>query len=150
MSTGIRRDWLLNVVALVFASLTLVLMTLPSRAAAQDDEPDNPEDTFASIAYSTSTGQYGFAYGKPTAEEAEETALGFAEAEDAEVIVTVKNAWCALALGDDQEAYGYGFGDTMEDARRNAFKEAKKRTTGVFIAVCIASDMTEDPASDDE
>jgi hypothetical protein len=63
---------------------------------------------YGAIAYSPSTGKYGYSYNCYSEGEAERIALRNCRAADAEVEVWVENGWAALAVGDDG-SYGYGW-----------------------------------------
>jgi hypothetical protein len=65
-------------------------------------------DAYAAIAYSQSTGQYGYSYGYDNLGAAENAAVGYANAPDAHVVVWVENGWAALAVNDDG-GWGYGW-----------------------------------------
>ncbi len=110
----------------------LVLASAPVQA-----KPD--ANTYASIAYSQSTGKYGYSYGYNDPDEAREAALKRCKARDAKILFTVGNGWVALALGDDTDCYGYGYGTSRAIAESHALKEARKRTKNCYIAVSVYS-----------
>lgn len=95
---------------------------------------------YAAIAYSESTGRYGFAFGYGALAEAQETARTRCEAADAQLVCWAKNGWyCALAVGADG-AFGYGSGPTAARARAVALGNCQKHTTTACrIAVCVYS-----------
>lgn len=76
-------------------------------------------DAFAAIAYSPNTGNYGYAYGKGCRAEAENAAVGYCNACDAQVVVWCENASAALAVGDNG-VYGYAYANCRADAERLA------------------------------
>src|SRR5262245_35073478 len=121
------RNTGLLAVALLVTALAVGLSPAPAQAAG---------DTYAAIAYSTSTGRVGHGYGQPSRAAAEDTALANCGAGDAKVVVWVRNGWCALALGDDREAYGYGW-DNSSKARAQtvALAECRRRTTNCYVHV---------------
>jgi serine/threonine-protein kinase len=73
---------------------------------------------FAVIAYSESTGQYGYVYGYDNLQDAENDAIANCGADDAFVAVEVENGWAALALGDDG-AYGDAWSTSSLDEAEN-------------------------------
>lgn len=114
----------------VLALFVALLSMQPGLTEVQADG-----DRFAAIAYSSSTGKYGYSYGYGSRAEAETQAVIRAKAEDAQVVVWVKNGWAALALGDKKGAYGYGWSaESRADAENRALKQASKRTSGAYIA----------------
>jgi uncharacterized protein DUF4189 len=124
---------------LVLSALALVcVLTDTPRAGA--DEIDF--DTYAAIAYSPSTGKYGYAYNYGSRYAAERAALAHCPEADAEIVGWVKAGWLALAIGDDN-AYGvgweYGEGATNTDAKRRAYNQCAARTTNPKVVLCICS-----------
>ena len=101
--------------------------------------PDTSIDNFAAIAYSVSTGKWGYSYRWGSRAEAEQEALKYCEADDAKAVMWTRNAWCALALGDDG-SYGYAWGDTAELARQYATEQCLKYGKNPSIAVCVSAD----------
>jgi hypothetical protein len=118
-----------------------VLMALAAVQAVMPSSQAQPENTtyYTAIAYSQSTGRYGYSYGWLAESNARRGARANAKAEDARVILVVGNGYAALALGDDVSAYGYGYGPTAAEARRHALAECQKRTANCYIAVCVHS-----------
>jgi serine/threonine-protein kinase len=116
----------------------------PIPTARADEVITFSGDTYAAIAYSKSTGSYGYAYNHGSRASAEAAAIKYCKADDASVVVWVHNGFCALAIGDDKEAYGYGFsygnGATNTDAKNRALLEARKRTTNARIVLCVCSE----------
>jgi len=125
-------------VAVSAASLSAV-----PRAHAGDVIVSNG-DTYAAIAYSPKTGNYGYAYACGSRWQAERLALKKCEADDAKIVCWVNNGFCALALGDDKSCWGvgweYGDGATNIDAKRSALEECSKRTTNARIVLCVCSE----------
>jgi Domain of unknown function (DUF4189) len=120
--------------AVVLLAVALVQALLPQTQA----QPANTT-YYAAIAFSPSTGRYGYTYGWLSSTNARRASREKCKAADAQVIVVVGNGYAALALGDDPSAYGYGYGQTAADARRHALAECQKRTTNCYIAVCVHS-----------
>jgi hypothetical protein len=119
--------------AVGLAAAFLSLAATPPAARAADD------DTYASIAFSKSTGKYGYSYNYNDPADAKARALAECDADDARVICTVGNGYAALALGDDTGAYGFGLASTPGEAKAIALRNARKYTTNCYIAVCVYS-----------
>ena len=89
-------------------SLALMFGTFLCNAAWAD---------YGAIAYSPSTGNYGYSYGYCS--QAESSALGKCGADDAEVEVYVQNGWAALAI-NDSGAIGWGWSGGSRAAAENS------------------------------
>lgn len=98
---------------------------------------DENSTYWGAIAYSQSTGAWGYSRRWLSEVNARRVALKNCEAEDARIVLVVGNYWCALALGDDVSAYGTGYAKTAEQARRFALEECRKRTTNCKVVVCF-------------
>lgn len=100
-------------------------------------------DTYAAIAYSPSTGKYGYASNYGSRWAAETAALRNCAAKDAQIVTWVNNGFCALAVGDDVSAWGigysYGDGATNTYAKQRALLEAQKRTKNARVLLCVCS-----------
>jgi hypothetical protein len=120
----------------------LGLLSLPAPAAATDVVVFDG-DTYAAIAYSPSTGKWGYSYNYGSRWSAERAALSRCEGKDARIVAWVNNGFCALSLGDDKSAWGvgysYGDGATNTFAKRRALAECGNRTTNARIVLCICS-----------
>ena len=101
-------------------------------------------DTYAAVAYSPSTGKYGYAWNYGSRGAAERVALSKCTEKDAKIVGWVKGGWLVLAIGEDN-AYGmgyeYGDGASSRDAKLTALKELAERTKGskrpkVLICLC--------------
>src|SRR5205814_6412070 len=88
------------IVAAVLAAAGMLMLAAPASARA--------DDTFAAIAYSESTGRYGYSYGYSTRAAAENRAISECNADDASILVWGRNAYVALATSDNG-AYGYAW-----------------------------------------
>ncbi len=129
------QRFLLGALALTVATVTAAAEELYKYTPS----PDKEHSTFAAIAYSESTGKWGYAYEKPYGQTARREAVKFSKAEDAKVVVSVGNLWCALALGDDKDAFGVGTGGSRDIAEQLALRAARKVTTNCYVAVCVHS-----------
>lgn len=94
---------------------------------------------YAAIAFSQSTGKYGYTWGYKTRTAAEQAAVARVSAYDARPVVWVHNGYCALALGDVRGAAGWGWGPSPEVARRIALEKAATRTPGAHVVVTVFS-----------
>ncbi|HVS36794.1 MAG TPA: DUF4189 domain-containing protein [Gemmataceae bacterium] len=101
------------ILSLVLAAVAVFGFAAPASARA---------DKFAAIAYSPSTGAYGYAYGKACRDEAERTALGYCKGADARILVSCEDSCAALAVGDNG-VYGYATADTRREAERLAIQK---------------------------
>ena len=64
-------------------------------------------------------------------------------APDAKVIGYQFDCWMALAMGDDQSAYGWGYAGNLADAESNALEECAKRTKNGKIVLSFCSNGVE-------
>lgn len=124
--------------AIVLSALIGLLMLIPQ---ARADVSINM-DTYAAVAYSKSTGQYGYAWNYWSRAAAERTALSRCPATDARIVGWVKGGWLVLAKGDNN-AYGvgwtYGEGAGNSDAMRRALRECLARADKVTVVICLCS-----------
>jgi hypothetical protein len=98
---------------------------------------DDVSNYWGAIAYSQSTGKWGYSRTWLSEVNARRVAIENCEAKDAKVVLAVGNYWCALALGDDVTAYGTGYAETADEAKRFALEECAKRTANSKIVVCF-------------
>lgn len=96
---------------------------------------------YGSIAFSESTGKWGYASGG--GRSSEYRALKFCNTPDAKVIATKFDCWLALAVGDDKSVYGFGFAGNRADAEKTALEECAKRTTNAKVQVSFCSNGVE-------
>jgi Domain of unknown function (DUF4189) len=79
-----------------------------------------PMTTYGAIAYSKSTGVYGYAWGQDSRADAERVALRNCDGSDASIEVHGKNAWIAFAHGSDGSS-GWAWSEhSATDARQRA------------------------------
>jgi hypothetical protein len=114
--------------SILIAATTAAMLATASIASA----------AHAAIAYSQSTGSFGYSWGYAYQDGAELAALDRCDGEDAEVVGWVRNGWCALAVGDGN-GYGCAWGLTEAEAQENALIECSKNTTNCRIAACVYS-----------
>lgn len=98
------------------------LLTLPSDTAPKAD------DRYAAVAYSTTTGEYWFAWGLPTRAEAEAVIVKRARDRDSLIVYAAKNCYLALAKSKDGKGFGVGEGDTPGEAEKMALAACRKRS----------------------
>jgi len=91
---------------------------------------------FAAIAYSKSTGQWGYGYQHGSVGDANREAIRQCKAPDAAVICWAKNGWyCAFA--DGPKSYAGASAATAAEAKEKALKEANSISPGARIILCI-------------
>jgi hypothetical protein len=76
---------------------------------------------YAAIAYSPSTGKYGYSYGFPCLDQAEAAARENAADCNAQVMVWTENEYLALAQNSDG-SYGYGYSSSRYLAQSMAMR----------------------------
>jgi serine/threonine-protein kinase len=96
-------------------------------------------NTFAAIAYSPSTGRYGYGNGYPTKSQAIARARRECGSHDARTN-WCKNAWIALAISDGSPGgWGSSWGATPEIARNGARAECLARNPDARVVFCVSS-----------
>lgn len=112
-------------------ALTALLAATPS-APAEDIDFDN----YAAIAYSPSTGKFGYAWNYGTSWTAARRALAECKAPDARIVGSVNAGWVVLAVGDDNSygvAVGQGYGADLRALRRQAIAACKAKGAGKVV-----------------
>ena len=115
-------------------AVVILLVPVLSPLAHADDEYTN---YWGAIAYSQTTGKWGYSRHWLSEVNARRVAVKNCEAADAKVVIIVGNYWCALALGDDKTAYGTGYSKDADEARKFALAECNKRTKNAKVVVCF-------------
>ena len=92
-------------------------------------------DRYAAVAFSPSTGAYGYANGYSTKNAAIARARQECGEPDA-VAKWAKNAWLALAVSGDG-GYGSGWGTTAGKAREMAVESCLEHNADAKVIVCI-------------
>jgi hypothetical protein len=91
---------------------------------------------FCAIAYSDSTGQWSYAWGKQTQADAEQAAKAQCGEPDAEILTWSDGSWyCALAQGPD--SYGADCGETAQIAEDKALAVANENGSGNKIILLV-------------
>jgi hypothetical protein len=127
----VNRPYRSVILGLVAAAAGLLWLAAPAMARA--------DDTYAAIAYSESTGRYGYGYNYSTRTAAENRALNECDADDAEVVVWGRNAYVALAVSDNGP-YGYAWGTTEAIAKRIALQKCRDYGgRNAYVAVSVYS-----------
>jgi hypothetical protein len=93
--------------------------------------------TGGAIAYSESTGNWGYATGGGPSSTYK--ALQYCKAADAKVIAQESDCWMALALGDDTGVYGWGYAGNRADAESFALANCAKRTKNAKVVVSFCT-----------
>ncbi|MBX9879954.1 MAG: DUF4189 domain-containing protein [Candidatus Obscuribacterales bacterium] len=97
---------------------------------------DRHASRFCAIAYSKTTYQWGYSWGKATRRQAEQEAIKRSESKDAEILCWSKGEWyCALA--DGPKSYGGSEGVTAADAKAKALKIANDIAPGARIVLLV-------------
>lgn len=125
----------IRLVALLLLVLNPIVM--PALQARQTD--DNYTTYYAAIAFSQSTGRWGYSTGFSAEVNARRQSLRNCVAKDCKVVLMVGNGYAALALGDDTTAYGFGHSKGADVARRFALDACSKRTRNCKIVVPVHS-----------
>jgi Domain of unknown function (DUF4189)/CARDB len=119
---------------LVMKRVMLVLMT--AICFAQTSSSDailaaSADDKWGSIAYSDTTGWYGYSYDYPTQAEAINSAVEACGAGDCRAVVWFANSCGSFAIGNG--VHGYARGDTRWVAEERALAECRRRGGGCRI-----------------
>ena len=101
--------------------------------------PRHDSSGYAAIAYSRTTGKWGYSHGYGSRAGAEQAAVRRCPEDDAKILVWTRNSWCALALGDDKSFYGWAWAGSASEAKRLAMEKCRAGTTNCYIAVCVYS-----------
>ena len=117
------------------AGLLAALLFFPVAPSARAD--DENTNYWGAIAYSQSTGKWGYSRHWLSEVNARRVAIKNCEADDAKVVIVVGNYWCALALGDDMTAFGTGYSKDADEAKKFALEECRKRTKNCRVVVCF-------------
>jgi hypothetical protein len=99
---------------------------------------------WGAIAYSESTGDFGYATGG--GRSSQYAALKNCKASDAKVLLTKYDCWLALAVGDGK-SFGCGYAGNRADAERNALDECAKHGKNGKIKVSFCTNGVE-PSGD--
>jgi hypothetical protein len=97
--------------------------------------------TGGAIAYSETTGDWGYATGG--GRSAPYKALQYCKAADAKVIAQQSDCWMALALGDDKGVYGWGHAGNRSDAEGFALESCSKRTKNAKVVLSFCTNGVE-------
>lgn len=89
------------------------------------------EDNYGAIAYSTSSGNYGYSYDYSSQWEAEQAALDRCNDDDCEILVWFANNCAALAKG--RAGIGYAYGNSQAEAESLALDKCSDHTSGCRV-----------------
>ncbi|WP_445172178.1 DUF4189 domain-containing protein [Microcoleus sp.] len=91
-------------------------------------------DRFGAIAYSFSTGNWGYSYNRPTEGDAQSVALNGCKnvsgASDCEIKVELKNNCGVMAANPDNSAAGWAYAGSRREAERVALEKCNKYGNG--------------------
>ena len=111
-------------------SLIIALALAPSLHAA---------NSYAAVAYSPSTGQWGYGHGYPNQSQAISRARSECGQADARTF-WCKNAWIALAISDRSPGgFGWAFAPTAAAARSRALAQCRARNPDARVVVCVSA-----------
>jgi hypothetical protein len=125
---------------IVVASLSVAgICALAARAHADDID----FSTYAAVAFSPSTGGYGYAWNCWSRGQAEQVALSHCTTDDTRIVGWVQGGWLVLAIGQDNSTYGtgweYGDGATNTVAVERAVDECHSRGQKIRTVICLCS-----------
>lgn len=129
------RNRLFNGLAVLLVCGMTLVASRPARAVEIDFS------RYAAVAYSESTGEYGYGWDHASRGAAERTALAHCKASDAKIVGWVKAGWLVLAVGEDK-AYGvawqWGPGATNREAAEEAQRKchAKGQRVKTYVILC--------------
>jgi hypothetical protein len=130
----------LNLRTLVACSTLFCLSLIAAPARAEVVYLD--DYSYAAVAYSTSTGEFGYAYNYYSLAEAKREALSTCPADDAEIVGWVQGGFLVLAIGEDN-SYGigweYGDGASTRAAAATARANCESHDTRVVKMVYVTS-----------
>ena len=113
-----------------FLIIALALGLGPSLQAAE---------SYAAIAYSPSTGKWGYGNGYPSKSAAIARARSECGAGDARTF-WCKNSWIALALSDSSPGgFGWAYAPTAAAARSRALAQCRARNPDARVVVCVSA-----------
>jgi len=116
-----------------------VLLVLFALVLAMSSASQAGPDRYAAIAYSQSSGRWGFGDNYATKEEAIARALSECGYRDAHTS-WCRNEWIALAISDRSPGgWGEGWGKTAEAARREARRQCLARNPDARIVACVSA-----------
>ena len=117
-----------GILLIVFA---LALAAAPALQAAGD--------TYAAVAFSPSTGRWGYGNGYPTNSEAIARARRECGRSDSRTN-WCKNSWIALAVSNQSRGgWGSAWGETAAAARSAAIAECVARNPDGHVVICVPS-----------
>ncbi len=96
-------------------------------------------DSYAAIAYSASSGRWGYGNGYGSQGEAVARALSECGRSDAQTN-WCRNAWIALAISNQSPGgWGSGWGATASAARKAAIRECRGRNPDAHVVLCVSA-----------
>jgi hypothetical protein len=96
-------------------------------------------DKYAAVAFSPSTGRWGYGNGYPTKAEATTRALAECGQSDA-ITAWCRNEWIALAISKQSPGgYGVAWAPTASGARQRALAECRARNPDARVIACVSA-----------
>jgi hypothetical protein len=116
-----------------------ILLVVIALALAAGPALQAAGDTYGAIAFSPSTGRWGYGNGYPTKAEAIARARRECGRSDAKTN-WCKNSWIALAISNESSGgWGSAWGETKAAARSAAIAECLSRNPDAHVVICIPS-----------
>jgi hypothetical protein len=127
-----------------FRGITLGLLTmlglLIGTTRADADSHSIDADTYAAVAFSKSTGKYGYSWNQWSRARAESEALSECKADDAKIVGWVKFGWLVLVVGEGNAyavGWEYGDGASRKDAVNRAAAKLKEQNCEKMTTLVI-------------
>lgn len=94
------------------------------------------QNQYAAIAYSKSTGKWGYGHGFSSLTGAKQEALRRCGTSDAGILCWAQNGYsCALAVGPN--SHGWAYASTARAARTTALANANRIAPGAQVVMCV-------------
>ncbi|MBV9312174.1 MAG: DUF4189 domain-containing protein [Pseudonocardia sp.] len=123
------------------AHLSIIRIAVPSLLAAaafifSSGVANAQPDTWAAIAISMQTGNYGYTYDYPTLADAQYGAISQCSAADCQAVVWVTNGCAAVARAPN--AWGWGYASSLTSAEYEAVSHTPGPGAQVLAWVCTS------------
>ena len=133
--------------ALILAGVMMVVPMVSQAEAGQVAQVSSRSayidfSNYAAVAYSPSTGAYGYAWNCDSRGEAEAVALSNCSGGDARIVGWVQGGWLVLAIGENNSygvGYEYGNGADNAVAGERAMDECTSHGDHVRMVIVLSS-----------
>ncbi|MEY2488722.1 MAG: hypothetical protein QOC70_664 [Verrucomicrobiota bacterium] len=117
-----------------------ILLVIIALALAAGPALHAAGDTYAAVAFSPSTGRWGYGNGYPTKAEAIARARRECGRHRDAKTNWCKNSWIALAVSNQSSGgWGSAWGETEAAARAAAMAECLSRNPDAHVVICVPS-----------